>query len=117
MDVAQLLTWTAERYPDRAAVGGPHPVTYREWDARTNQLARALGGLGVRPRDRVAFLLAGGEPVARLHLAVQKLGAVSVPLSPRFGPAELGHCLADAAPSLVIGNETTVSVLGEVRGT
>ena len=117
MNVAQMLTWTAERYPHRVAVGGPDPVTYCEWDARTNQLARALGRLGVRPRDRVAFLLAGGEPVARLHLAVQKLGAVSVPLSTRFGPAELGHCLADAAPSLVIGNETTVSGLGEAWGT
>jgi 2-furoate---CoA ligase len=115
MDVAQLLTWTAERYPHRLAVGGPDPVTYREWDARTNQLARALAGLGVRPRDRVAFLMAGGEPMARLHLAVQKLGAVAVPLSIRFGPPELAHCLADAAPGLVVGDETTAHILGEAR--
>ncbi len=115
MDVAQLLAWTAERYPDRAAVGGPHPVTYRQWDARTNQLARALAGLGVRPRDRVAFLMAGGEPMARLHLAVQKLGAVAVPLSVRFGPAELAHCLADAAPGLMVGDEATAHLLGEAR--
>lgn len=116
MDAAQLLTWTAERYPHRAAVGGPDPVTYREWDARTNQLARALAGLGVRPRDRMAFLMAGGEPMARLHLAAQKLGAVAVPLSTRFGPAELAHCLADAAPGLIVGDETTAHILDEARG-
>ncbi len=113
MHVARMLSWTAERYPRHRAVGGPSPMTYREWDARTNQLARALAGLGVRPRDRVAFLLAGGEPMARLHLAVQKLGAVSVPLSVRFGPAELAYCLEDAAPRLMVADETTAPLVAD----
>jgi len=113
MDVAQMLTWTAERYPHRHGVGGPVPLTYRAWDARTNQLARALAGLGVRPRDRVAFLLSGGEPMASLHLAVQKLGAVSVPLSIRFGPAELRHCLADASPRLLVTDGATAGLVGD----
>jgi aerobic-type carbon monoxide dehydrogenase small subunit (CoxS/CutS family) len=69
MDIGRMLTWTADRYPGRTAVGGPRPLTYQQWDARTNRLARALAGLGVRPGDRVAFLLAGGEPMASLHLA------------------------------------------------
>ena len=106
-----MLAWTADRYPSRKAVGGAQPLTYRQWDARTNQLARALAGLGVRPGDRVAFLLAGGEPMASLHLAVQKLGAASVPLSVRFGPAELAYCVGDADPVLVIGDETTLAGL------
>jgi len=44
MDIGRMLTWTADRYPGRIAVGGPRPLTYRQWDARTNQLARALAG-------------------------------------------------------------------------
>jgi 2-furoate---CoA ligase len=111
MDIARMLTWTSERYPGRKAVGGPEPLTYRQWDARTNQLARALAGLGVRHGDRVAFLLPGGEPMASLHLAVQKLGAASVPLSVRFGPAELAYCVGDADPALVIADETTQAAL------
>jgi non-ribosomal peptide synthetase component F len=51
MDMARMLTWTAYRYPDRKAVGGPELLTYRQGDARTNQLARALARLGVRPGD------------------------------------------------------------------
>ncbi len=113
MDVARMLTWTAERYPHHCAVGGAAPMTYREWDARTNRLARALAALGVRPRDRVAFLLAGGEPMASLHLAVQKLAAVSVPLSIRFGPAEISHCLDDAAPRLVLCDDVTAPLVAE----
>ena len=111
MDIVRMLTWTADRYPGRKAVGGPEPLTYRQWDARTNQLARTLAGLGVRHGDRVAFLLPGGEPMASLHLAVQKLGAASVPLSVRFGPAELAHCVGDADPVLVVGDETTQAAL------
>ena len=107
MDIGRMLTWTADRYPGRVAVGGPRPLTYRQWDARTNQLARALAGLGVRPGGTVAFLLAGGEPMASLHLAVAKLGAVAVPLSIRLGPSELAYCVGDAEPMLVIGDDTT----------
>lgn len=113
MDVGRMLSWSAERYPHRRAVGGAVPLTYRQWDARTNQLARALAGLGVRPRDRVAFLLAGGEPMASLHLAVQKLGAVSVPLSVRFAAAELGYCLDDAGPRLLVVDETTAALAAQ----
>jgi 2-furoate---CoA ligase len=107
MDIARMLTWAADRYPGRRAVGGPRPLTYRQWDARTNQLARALASLGVEPGDRVAFLLPGGEPMASLHLALAKLGAASVPLSIRFGPAELAYCVHDAEPKLVIGDDAT----------
>ncbi|WP_214369486.1 class I adenylate-forming enzyme family protein [Pseudonocardia sp. H11422] len=108
MDLATALSWAAERYPDRTAVRGTgRHLSYREWDARTNQLARALAGAGVRPGDRVALSLAGGEPLASLHLAAQKLGAVSVPLSTRFGPDELRYCLDDAAATLVIADDTT----------
>ncbi|HEX6444114.1 MAG TPA: AMP-binding protein [Streptosporangiales bacterium] len=107
MDLATALSWTAERYPARRAVGGPAPMTYAQWDAHTNRLARAMAELGVRRGDRVVFSLAGGEPLASLHLAAQKLGATSVPLSTRFGPDELAYCLSDASPALLVSDEST----------
>jgi 2-furoate---CoA ligase len=110
MDVATTLTWAAERYPHRRAVGGAgRNLTYRAWDARTNQLARVLAAAGVGRGDRVALALAGGEPLASLHLAVQKLGAVSVPLSTRFGPEELRYCIDDAAAMLVVADEANAA--------
>jgi 2-furoate---CoA ligase len=105
MDLGTVLHWTAERFPDRPAVRGRgRHLSYQEWDARTNQLARALAAEGVRPGDRVAFVLTGGEPLASLHLAAQKLGAVSVPLSTRFGPDELRYCVADSAAQLLVAD-------------
>lgn len=103
MDLATTLTWAAERYPQRRAVGGTGRVlTFREWDARTNRLARALAAAGAGPGDRIALTMAGGEPLASLHLAAQKLGAVSVPLSTRFGPEELRYCVGDSAAVLLV---------------
>ncbi|WAP59817.1 class I adenylate-forming enzyme family protein [Streptomyces sp. S465] len=113
MDLGTVLRWTAERYPRRRAVGGRTPMTYVEWDAHTNRLARALFELGVRPGGRVVLSMAGGEPLASLHLAAQKIGAVSVPLSFRFGPEELAYCLSDAEPALLIMDASTSAVARE----
>src|SRR5262245_35022327 len=123
MDLATCLEWTTERYPHARAIGGPRPLTFRQWSSRTIQLARALAEQGVRPGDRVVLYLAGGEPLASLHLACQQLGAVSVPLSTRFGLSELAYCLEDCAPRLAVADASTVERLaraneeaqGEVR--
>jgi len=100
-----MLSWAAQRHPERCAVTGTgRELTYRQWDARTNRLARALAGAGVGRGERVVFAMAGGEPLASLHLAAQKLGAVSVPLSTRFGPDELRYCVGDASAALVVAD-------------
>lgn len=103
MDVATALRWAAARHPERWAVRGTgRHLTYREWDARTDRLAAALSRSGVRPGGRVALALTGGEPLASLHLAAQKLVAASVPLSTRFSVDELSYCLADSGATVLV---------------
>lgn len=105
MDLASTLRWAAERHPHRRAVSGQgRRLTYREWDERTDRLAAALSGWGLRAGDRLALVMHGGEPLASLHLAAQKLGAVSVPLSTRFGVDELAYCLEDAGAVMVLAD-------------
>ncbi|WP_431729850.1 class I adenylate-forming enzyme family protein [Verrucosispora sp. TAA-831] len=102
-----MVAWGAERHPQRRAIGGDRPMTFRQWDAYTNQLARALTALGVRRSDRVALHMANGTALAGCYLAVQKLGAVAVPLSTRFAAADVEHCLRDCAPVLVVTDAGT----------
>ncbi|MCW2793418.1 MAG: AMP-dependent synthetase [Nocardioides sp.] len=111
MDLATALRWTAERYPRRTAVGGASPMTYAQWDDRTERVAHALGALGAAQGARAMFLLQGGEPLATLHLAAQKAGAVSLPLSTRFGVEELSYCIGDCDPALVAVDETTYDLV------
>lgn len=114
MDIATALRWSAERYPQRLAVGGVAPLTYAEWDNRTDELAMALLTLGPVPSDRVVVMLQGGEPLASLHMALQKAALTSVPLSTRFGPHELAHCVADCSPALIVVDDTTADLVAEV---
>jgi 2-furoate---CoA ligase len=116
MVLGRALSWTAERYPERQAIGGERPLSYGAWDARTNQLARALAALGVARGDRVALLMANGEPMASAHFAAQKLGAASVPLNVRYVPAELAYCLQDADPKALISDDSTTELAREALG-
>lgn len=115
MDLGCALTWTAERFPDRVGVWGPRPLTYREWDARTNRYARALAVAGARQGQRVLLLMGTGEPLASLHLAAQKLGAVSTPLNTRYGPDDVAFCAGDARPAVVVTDESTAGFLPALR--
>ena len=117
MDLATAFRWTAERYPQRRAVGGPAPMTYAEWDARTDRVAHALNSLGAGAGERAIFLLQGGEPLATLHLAAQKAGIASLPLSTRFGVDELAYCISDCSPVLIAVDETTHALVAEALET
>lgn len=116
MLLGRALSLTAERHPERVAIAGEHPLTYAEWDRRTNRLARGLGGLGIKRGDRVAVIAGNGEPAASVHLACQKLGAGTVPLNVRYSPDELAYCVTDAAPKALVCDESTAALVGEAIG-
>src|SRR5438270_5250102 len=113
MLLGRAVSWTAERYPERPAVGGQRQLSYGEWEARTNRLARALGSVGVARGDRVAVVTANGEPMASTHLACQKLGAASVPLNVRYAPDELAYCLGNSEPKLLVSDDHTSGLVRE----
>ncbi|GIJ22981.1 class I adenylate-forming enzyme family protein [Micromonospora lutea] len=115
MDIGRMLAWGAERHPHRRAVAGPVPMTFRQWDAHTNQVARALAALGVSRGDRVVLHMANGAGLAGGYLAVQKLGAVAVPLSTRYGLADVEHCLRDSAPALAVTDASTSDLCARAR--
>ncbi|MBV9197920.1 MAG: acyl--CoA ligase [Solirubrobacterales bacterium] len=111
MVLGRALSWTAERYPEHTAVAGERPLTYREWDRRTNRLARALAELGVRRGGRVAIVAGNGEPLSSTHLAANKLGAASVPLNVRYAADELAYCLKDAEPAVLLSDDSSADLV------
>jgi 2-furoate---CoA ligase len=110
MLLGRALSLTAERHPERVAIAGERPLTYAEWDRRTNRLARGLGGMGIGRGDRVAVVAGNGEPAASVHLACQKLGAGTVPLNVRYSPDELAYCIGDAAPKVLVCDDSTAAL-------
>jgi long-chain acyl-CoA synthetase len=102
--LGSILTQAARRWPDRAALVDEQgrSFTYRAWNARVNQLASALGRLGIGPGTRVAFFLRNVEALASAYLATQKLGAVAVPVNYRLSAAELAFILNDSQATMLL---------------
>ena len=80
------------------------------WE-RVGRLAGGLAARGIGRGDRVALLLPNGTAFATSFLAIAQLGAVVVPLNPKFKPAELEFCYRDAGVRLVIDDEREVARL------
>lgn len=98
-----LIAARVTAHPERNAVtaAGEH-VSYQDLALRSDRLASALIGKGVRPGDRIALLLERDRDLPAALLAIWKAGAAYVPLD-RANPAErLRLILADQAPLLVL---------------
>ncbi len=84
-------------------------TTYAELLREADGFAAVLAEDGIRPRDHVAILMPNGKPWVAAYMAVQRLGAVAVPLGHEHlqGGAEhiafaLGHSEAGV---IVVGPE------------
>ncbi|HST62463.1 MAG TPA: amino acid adenylation domain-containing protein, partial [Longimicrobium sp.] len=89
--------------PDAAAlVWGDESLTYRELDARANQLAHHLVRLGVGPDARVGVLLERSAELIVSILAVLKAGGAYVPLDPGYPAERLRLMLADSSVRVLL---------------
>lgn len=77
----------------------------------SNQLANTFKQLGVVRGDCVAVILPQRIETALVHLAAQKLGAISLPLSILFGDDALRYRLSDSQSRLVVTNQQRVSLV------
>lgn len=91
---------------------GENAVTYRQLEEDANQLAHVFNESGVNQGDRVIIFMEKSLITVVAHIALQKLGAVTVPLNPGFRKSEMDYLLKDADPALVLtesGRETLIA--------
>lgn len=99
----------AETDPDRVAIldasdGGLTRVTFAELRQMADGLAHHLAGLGIGRGDRVGVLRTQHPWTAAAHIAIWKLGAISIPLFVLFGDEALRTRLDDAGARAVVTN-------------
>jgi acyl-CoA synthetase (AMP-forming)/AMP-acid ligase II len=79
MDVGQLLTATANKFPGRTAViTGDCRFTYQQFNERVNRFAHGLLKLGFKKGDKVCVLLFNSNPFAEVYFATAKLGGATL---------------------------------------
>jgi fatty-acyl-CoA synthase len=108
----------AARLPDREGlVFGANRYTFRQIAARINEAARRLIAAGVEHGDHVALWLNNCDDWIFISFAVQKIGAVLVPINTRFRPRDLSYVLAQSDSRFLITHDRSgpVDYAGMVR--
>jgi acyl-CoA synthetase (AMP-forming)/AMP-acid ligase II len=82
-------------------------ITFREWDERSNQVARWLVDHDVAKQDRVALYMDSDHCLQWIvaYAGIHKAGAVVVPVNTRLSIDEVLTILRHAEPSVIITNE------------
>lgn len=110
----------AEADPDRVALHaieatGAVEYTYGELQSMANRLANHLDERDIGRGDRVGVSGAQKVEFVAAHLAVWKLGAMTVPLSLLFGPDGLGYRLRDSGAKAFVADAAALEALRKVR--
>jgi natural product biosynthesis luciferase-like monooxygenase protein/amino acid adenylation domain-containing protein len=114
--IHQLFEAQAARTPDQLAViltsaDAPAQLTYRELNARADQLARYLRSLGVAHETRVGLFVERSLEMIVGLLGVLKANGAYVPLDPNYPAERLQFMLDDAGVAIVLTEERLQTLL------
>ena len=80
-------------------------LTYSELWSSITKVAQGLASLGVAKGDRVVFLLPNCVDFMVLHLAIIRLGAVSVPIDLATPAKTVSAICASCSPGLIVASD------------
>lgn len=116
----QVCDLWADRDPERVAIidlsAGREEVSYRALRAMSERLALALAARGLGRGDRVGVLRSQGGWCAAAHIAIWKIGAISIPLFKLFRHDALTSRVADAGARVVVTDADGVGMLDCLDG-
>jgi fatty-acyl-CoA synthase len=103
--IGQMLNETAERYPNREAlvhtdVGIRYNYSLLLWEV--DRAAKGLMNFGIEKGDRVAILAPNIPEWIVAMLALNKIGALFIPLDPAIAAKELGYLLNQSESKAII---------------
>jgi non-ribosomal peptide synthetase component E (peptide arylation enzyme) len=93
----------AELYPDKPMLfDSTHSYTYAELRDQGLRLAVGLRRMGVQPGDRVAVQIPNWAEFGLLVVALNRAGAIMVPIMPIYRADEVGFVLRHSGAKLAI---------------
>lgn len=104
ISLSRIIAHWADQQPDKVILSHEgREVSWAEFEARTNRLARAYQKLGVKQDDFVTISLPNGIEFFEACFATWKAGATPQPISARLPKLERDQIVEIGAPSLVVG--------------
>ncbi|WP_078427715.1 class I adenylate-forming enzyme family protein [Alkalihalobacterium alkalinitrilicum] len=98
---------TVESYSERPFLKfGNEQYTYEEFDRITNQLANGLLNLGCKKGDKVALLFRNSPTYLQCFIAINKIGAISIPLINGSTSEEIKYVVNHSESQYLFTDET-----------
>ncbi|MGD9809511.1 MAG: class I adenylate-forming enzyme family protein [Deferribacterales bacterium] len=118
LNMGYFLINSANTYPDKTAlVCEDKRISYSQLNIRAAKLANSLIELGVKKGDKVAYLFPNCIELVETYFAIQKIGAVAVPLNHRLVFSEIRYLLESADCSIFFYSEKYRDIAIECGGT
>jgi malonyl-CoA/methylmalonyl-CoA synthetase len=89
-------------------------ISYLQLHQDSNRLAHEFEKLGIKKTDRVIFWIQKSLIFVIAHLALQKIGAISVPLNPGFKKSEMDYLVKDADAKLILAEPAQQNLIKEI---
>ena len=103
-------------YADREAVVDEDlRLTYRQFFERCDRWSSALGHLGVRKGDRVAYIAPNTHAHLEAYYAVPQIGAVLVPINYRLLPEEFEYIINHSGAKVVCAHTDYIKPVNSIR--
>ena len=103
--IGQNLDRTAARVPDNDALVSVHQgvrMTYAQFHAAVEEVARGLLTLGIEPGERVGIWSPNNAEWVTLQYATAKVGAILVNVNPAYRTSELAYALGQSGVSTLV---------------
>jgi len=114
--VHELFEERARTHPDAiAALHGTRQLTYRELNARANQVARALWERGLSREGVVGVVTERNLAWMTAVLAIFKAGGAYLPIEPHFPVDRIARMLSRAGCRLVLTERGSAAMLDQVE--
>jgi malonyl-CoA/methylmalonyl-CoA synthetase len=90
-------------------------LSYQELNRDSNRMANTFLEMEVKKGDRVVLYLEKSLGFIVAYLALQKIGAIAVPLNPGLKKSEMSYLLKNVEPSLVLSGPEQAGIVGELN--
>jgi acyl-CoA synthetase (AMP-forming)/AMP-acid ligase II len=103
VNVGDILTRTAELYPDRTAVvEGSRRLRYADFERQVHRIGHGLLALGLQHQDVVAVMARNCTELLLTYFACARAGLICAPVNLGLKPAEIAWCLRDAKARVLV---------------
>lgn len=103
--IGDLFDQTANKYPNNEALIARHQnirYTYREFQSKVNECAKAFLAIGIKKGDRVGVWAPNCAEWTIVQFATSKIGAIQVNINPSYRLHELEYALNQSGCTCIV---------------